>query len=509
VRSKSAPLHSAAPASLKKTIGAVLLGGGALVALHDWVAVGGSGWDLALNGVVYDSVVVAAGFACLLRAGEVEAAARTAWLAMAAAVFAWAAGEIYWTAAIEGNPSAPYPSPADIGYLGFYPLAILGLYKLVSARAHQLDWRLWADGLIAALGTASLGAALIFEFVADHTSGSPLQIATTLAYPLGDIVLVAIVIGVVALTGWRPGRTWSLLLAGLAAMAVADVAFTLQTYEATLPGGDWVEPLYLLSAMFIGAVAWQPRAETIRPEAGFDGLRELVVPTIVAAVMIALVAMQYFSGATVLTTFLWSATMLAVIVRLALSVRENKRLIEQVRTDALTGLGNQGSLQVDLATHCESAAAAPFTLLLLDLNGFKKYNDTFGHPAGDEMLTRLGGRLRTAVGKAGSAYRTGGDEFVVLLTCDAPERERVTKQAAEALTARGRGYELSASWGGAHVPEEATTPIEALRLADVRMYAQKESRRLAHVPAIELESDGEMTVSSDRTRDREALEHRD
>jgi diguanylate cyclase (GGDEF)-like protein len=495
---------------VRKAIGGVLLCGGALVALHDWAGVGGSGLDFALNGIAYDSVIVAAGLACLLRAGQVEAE-RRAWLAMATAIFAWAAGEIYWTAAIEGNPSAPYPSPADLGYLGFYPLAILGLYRLVRARTHQLDWRLWVDGLIAALGTASLGTALIFEFVADRTSGSSIQVATTLAYPLGDIVLLSFVVGIVALTRWRPGRTWSLLLAGLTAMAVADIAFTLQTYEATLPDGDWVEPLYLLSAIFIGAVAWQPRAETIRPGARFDGARELIVPTLVAAVMIALVAMQYFSGASVLTTLLWSATMLAVIVRLALSVRENKRLIEQVRTDALTGLGNQGSLQVDLAAHCESGAAEPFTLLVLDLNGFKRYNDTFGHPAGDEMLTRLGGRLRAAVGAAGSTYRIGGDEFVVLLGCDASERERVTKQAAEALTDSGRGYELSASWGGAHVPEEATTPIEALRLADVRMYAQKESRRLAHVPPIELEGDGsgEMTVRSDRARDREALEHRD
>ncbi len=439
----------------------MLLGGGALVALHDWAGVGGPGLDMALNGVVYDSVIVAAGFACLLRAGQVRAE-RRAWLAMAAAVLAWAAGEIYWTAAIEGNPSAPYPSPADLGYLGFYPLAILGLYRLVRARADQLDWRLWVDGLIAALGTASLGAALIFEFVADRTSGSSIQVATTLAYPLGDIVLLAFVVGIVALTRWRPGRTWSLLLAGLTAMAVADIAFTLQTYEATLPGGDWVEPLYLLSAIFIGAVAWQPKAETIRPGARFDGVRELMVPTLVAAVMIALVAMQYFSGASVLTTLLWSATMLAVIVRLALSVRENKRLIEQVRTDALTGLGNQGSLQVDLAAHCETAAAEPFALLLLDLNGFKRYNDTFGHPAGDEMLTQLGGRLQTAVGEAGSAYRIGGDEFVVLLTCGAPEREQVTKQAA-----------------------------------------------LAHVPPIELDGGGEMTVRSGRSRDGEALEHRD
>ena len=74
------------------------------------------------------------------------------------------------------------------------------------------------DGAIAALGTAALGAAFVFDFVADQTTGTPLQVATTLAYPLGDIVLLSMVVGVIALTGWRPGRTWSLLLAGLAAL---------------------------------------------------------------------------------------------------------------------------------------------------------------------------------------------------------------------------------------------------------------------------------------------------
>ena len=194
--------------------------------------------------------------------------------------------------------------------------------------------------------------------------------------------MLALVVGVVALTRWRPGRTWSLLLVGLAALVVADVAYTLQSTDASLPGGDWIEPIYLLAAACIGAEAWQTRADTIQPMARFDGWRELMVPAFFATVMIGLFAIQYFSRASGLTAVLWAATMIAVIARLGLSVRENKRLLEQVRTDHLTGLGNQGRMQVDLAARCLHARAEPLTLLLLDLNGFKRYNDTFGHPAG-------------------------------------------------------------------------------------------------------------------------------
>ena len=218
--------------------------------------------------------------------------------------------------------------------------------------------------------------------------------------------MLALVVGVVALTRWRPGRTWSLLLVGLAALVVADVAYTLQTTDASLPGGDWIEPIYLLAACCIGAEAWQTRADTIQPMARFDGWRELMVPAFFAAVMIGLFAMQYFSHASGLTTVLWAATMIAVIARLGMSVRENKRLLEQVRTDQLTGLGNQGRMQVDLAARCLRAEQEPLTLILLDLNGFKRYNDTFGHPAGDAMLKRLGRPAERGAGR-GRAPPTG------------------------------------------------------------------------------------------------------
>lgn len=469
----------------------VLFGGTAIVALHIWTSAGGSSLDGAVNGWIYDAVVVCAGLACLTRAlqGGPE---RGAWLVFTAAVLAWAAAEIWWTLYIEGNPNAPYPSPADIGYLAFYPLAILGLYLLVRSRAAELDPRLWMDGVIAALGTGALGAALIFEFVANRTSGTGIEVATTLAYPLGDIVLIALVVGVIALTRWRPGRTWSLLLAGIAAMAVADVVFTLQSYEATVPGGDWGEPIYLLSAVLIGAEAWQPAAAPIRSDARFDGWRELVVPGIVAAAMIALVVMQYFNHASALTTVLWSVTMLAVIGRLALSLRENKRLLELVRTDQMTGLGSKARLQMELEARGQTPDK-PLTVVLLDLNGFKRYNDTFGHPAGDKMLGMLGRRLGAAVEPEAAAYRLGGDEFLVvaeggLVDRGWGERDALAVRAAEALTARGSGFDLSAAWGIASIPEEADSPAEAMRLADVRMYAQKESRRAAPLTGLDREA---------------------
>ena len=123
----------------------MLFGGAVLVALHDWLGLGGSGLDSAVNGPLYDAVVVSAGLACLVKARG-AGRERGAWLAIAAAVLCWGASEIYWTAFLANDPSPPYPSPADIGYLAFYPLAATGVYLLVRARARELDWRLWMDG---------------------------------------------------------------------------------------------------------------------------------------------------------------------------------------------------------------------------------------------------------------------------------------------------------------------------------------------------------------------------
>jgi diguanylate cyclase (GGDEF)-like protein len=472
---------------VRAVLAVLLLGGTAAVAAHDWLGIGGQ-LHVAIAGPLYDAVVLGAALACLVRASDYKRE-RAAWVLIGLAILSWGLGEVYWTAFIEDNPSAPYPSPADIGYLVFYPLAYAGLAMLVRARAHEINWRLWMDGAIAALGTAALGAAFVFDFVSEKTTGTTLEVATTLAYPLGDIAMVSMVAGVVALTGWRPGRTWSLLLAGLAALVIADIAYTLQSTNATLPAGNWVDPIYLIAAVCLAAAVWQPAeaAEITSPRRG-NHRREIIVPAVFAAVMIGLFTMQYVSAASGVSTVLWAATMTAVIVRLAMSDRENKELLEQVRTDPLTGLANRGRMQVDLEEECERADEEhPARLYLFDLNGFKRYNDTFGHPAGDDLLTRLGGALNRAAGEDGTAYRIGGDEFCLLLSGPEDHFDAVAKRAAEALTASEKGVEVGASWGAADIPGEAEDPLAALQLADVRMYAQKESRRTAEPIEQELE----------------------
>ena len=148
-------------------------------------------------------------------------------------------------------------------------------------------------------------------------------------------------------------------------------------------------------------------------------------------------------------------------------------------SDPLTGLGNRRLLTSDLATRAANAASEPSVLMLFDLDGFKRYNDTFGHLAGDALLARLAGKLSAAVASHGAAYRLGGDEFCALLRApkDAAELQDTVARAAGALCEVGETFSVNASCGAVLVPHEAATPEYALQLADERMYARKHGRR--------------------------------
>jgi diguanylate cyclase (GGDEF)-like protein len=162
------------------------------------------------------------------------------------------------------------------------------------------------------------------------------------------------------------------------------------------------------------------------------------------------------------------------VARLGLSFRDNLRMLRTTRrlalTDPLTGLGNRRSLLGDLDAALSDGGAN--VLVLLDLDGFKRYNDAFGHPAGDVLLARLGRKLAATVDGRGRAYRLGGDEFCVLLS-GTPQRDGVAA-AAGALEEHGDGFEVTCSHGAVELSGEVEDGATALLLADRRLYAVKE-----------------------------------
>jgi diguanylate cyclase (GGDEF)-like protein len=162
---------------------------------------------------------------------------------------------------------------------------------------------------------------------------------------------------------------------------------------------------------------------------------------------------------------------------------ENHALLQASRvealTDALTGLGNRRALMADLAAARTTVEGEQLLLVLFDLDGFKQYNDSFGHPAGDSLLARLGERLAATMEGFGRAYRMGGDEFCITAPVAAEGAEAIASLAAAALTDEGTGFSVGCSYGFALMPADTRRADEALLMADQRMYAQKQSGRVA------------------------------
>ena len=147
-------------------------------------------------------------------------------------------------------------------------------------------------------------------------------------------------------------------------------------------------------------------------------------------------------------------------------------------TDALTGLGNRRALTRALdELAAEATPERPLVLALFDLDGFKQYNDTFGHPAGDTLLVRLGGNLAAFLHGRGRAYRMGGDEFCAVFRTAGEPFEATVRGAAAALSEQGDGFAITCSHGAIVLPVETDEPVEALRIADQRMYANKHAGR--------------------------------
>ena len=158
----------------------------------------------------------------------------------------------------------------------------------------------------------------------------------------------------------------------------------------------------------------------------------------------------------------------------AVTVTEAYRgALDEAYRDELSGIANRRKLLHDL----ERVAASPASehvLVFFDLNGFKQYNDTFGHPAGDVMLRRLAGKLDCAIDPSlGSAYRLGGDEFCLLAEVPAPGSDSLLDRSMEALSEHGDDFSITACFGAVFIPTEAADPLSALTIADERLYAQK------------------------------------
>ncbi len=392
------------------------------------------------------------------------------WILAAVGVLVWGAAEIVFRASTP-NPHTPYPATTQAMLFVAFTLAYTTLALLARDRVRRFDAVLALDGALAGLAAASLAAVLLFP-VTHH----PVTAAPPRLFLLGGVIGLAFVVTVLGMTGWRPGPSWAVLVVAIVVNVLGDVVLVHLANAGRFHRGSAADTLFVSSALLIGLAAFFPTGHAGIPHSPAGRLAAPLLSSVAAFTVVAAAVASDVSG---LAAALALACLGLMIVRMSVAFELLESSRGEALSDPLTGLGNRRLLMRDLETRLGGAGEpSRFTLALFDLDGFKRYNDTFGHPSGDALLVRLAGRLAAAVAP-GVAYRMGGDEFCALLQGGGSDAAAALARAHQALSERGDAFSIRSSSGVAACPGEANTVRSALRIADARMYAAKASRDLA------------------------------
>jgi diguanylate cyclase len=454
-----------------------------LCALLAWFLVGlarhGADFDPLVDGWLGSLTTVLPAGLLVLDASRQVGARRREGLLLGAGALSWSLGGVYFVlATASGNPP-PFPSPGDAFFLCFPLLVFASLALRVRRELPRLQASVWLDSILGALGAATGLAVLLGPTVASE-AGRPLATAVVAAYPMSDLILVGSLVGVAALHGLRPGRSWLWLMVGLLLFASADVVYALRVAHDAYTLGTPIDALWSVGITVLALGARRPVAETVTRARG-DRTAALVIPALATFGSLAVLLVGRWWPVSPVSTVLAAATLLAAAIRTQVAFRLVVRLHDlgrQARTDSLTGLGNRRALHEHLQALMLETPQPGLALLLLDLDRFKEINDTLGHHVGDELLRQLGPRLAPILRPGDLMVRLGGDEFAAVVR--APTAEVADHVAARLLAQLSEPFELedvplrmSASLGIALFPDHATDTNGLIQRADVAMYAAK------------------------------------
>lgn len=428
-----------------------------------------------------------------------RAKARPPLVLVAMALSAYTAGSTYYVFALSEGGALPFPSPADGGYLLFYPLVLSGLFAYLLSLRQRLARSVLLDAVVGSLGAASV-LVVLFGPLLSAASGFPsLATAVVVAYPLLDLIVLAVTAGMAAVPGLATVRSGATLVLGLIVFAMADAFYVFRlandTYELGTPlDAGWTAGLCLIASWADGFARQEERAE-----GASEGSWTPAVPMLATAAGAGVLIVGTGNPVPGLAVALAAATLLSAGVRTQVAFRKLVTLAElrrQSRTDELTGLPNRRALYADAPGLLEARAGVPCAFLLLDADRFKEINDSLGHDVGDRLLIQVSERLRRCLRPGDLIARLGGDEFAILLIDTGREEavhtaDRLRAALGEPLTLQGIAVQVGISVGIALFPEQGEDLKTLLRKADTAMYRAKASRSGHHVYASEDQNPGE------------------
>jgi diguanylate cyclase (GGDEF)-like protein len=363
------------------------------------------------------------------------------------------------------------------------PVAVVG-----AGAAAAAVWRL----AVGDVSTATVAAIVVLALAAVLAEAFPVPMESL---PGGNLSLTAIVVaGAAVLYGWRAStlvacatplalervqRRGRLRLAyNAGAYAIAGAAGGLAA--APVRGGTTVAET--VAAVAVASIAFYAVTVVLVSAAIATAGGTPFLPMLTASARWTAPPFALMASVSLMLVVLWrqspvlASALAGPIIATALYQRSTHRLLKATRlalTDPVTGLGNHRHFHELLERTLESAAAAgqPVSLCLLDLDDFKRVNDTHGHPAGDGVLAQVADCLRST----GEGFRLGGDEFALIL---AGRDEDEARRILEAAVARLAALELACgpvtvSAGLASYPGHALNRDELVGAADAALYAAK------------------------------------
>jgi len=386
------------------------------------------------------------------------------------------------------------PDPSLHGYLQ----AITGLLAFVFAAVTLVRFQGTQDRISLILGSGFLlsgtvlaaSSALFFELSPD----APLRfLLAPVAWWISRMLLALLLIVALLVEHFLPrSRHPRIEIAG-ALLTVIGLTYLisaalrrLPTEVSNHPGALFPSPQQLLpAAIFLAALIWY-RRRLLAEDSAFDRAIYTAALLNVAAQLAASQSQRFLDAPFVLAQ---GFTILSYAIALGGALLDNARLFEQVHhlsvSDPLTGLANYRRLLDVLESETErtNRNGRPFAVLLLDLDGLKKINDSFGHLVGSRALCRLADILRIHCRAIDTAARYGGDEFALVLPeAEEQEANRVADRIREVMQTDDDMPPLSASIGLSIYRGEGERIEKLLSEADQNLYAEKARRAKRPAP---------------------------
>ena len=326
----------------------------------------------------------------------------------ALAIGSWSIGSISATASSYLEAAAFLATASDLFYLLFYPLALLGFQLLISIQQKLTTLEL-VDAAIVGLGLSTLGAAFALRPVLPRFDGDYNQSFLAIIYPIADLVLLCFIAATFVMQGFS--LRGLLLTIGVLLYAATDLLFLWQNLNMKYEFGSLIDYGWLIAFVVIAESCWHPGTDNKNK----DGVNPVLITISVflSATLLALLAIDSdsFPHFIVIPAI---GTLALAFIRMSIALHQARSIgTERIlaRTDELTMLPNRRRLIAEIPNF----ATRHGSLMLLDLDGFKPVNDTYGHEVGDKVLQQVAQRFTRVLPGGALLARLGGDEFGILI----------------------------------------------------------------------------------------------